>query len=147
MFLWIRGPFQFLLFLILFFLDIAPLQWLEKRKEKLLKESRVHISLDEVFSKILKKPSIPQKKRCMIWKPLVFLIRWFLNTQKKRIKNTNRYVWNLSKKKWAWFFWISIFFIKKNSQGRKYVREKQNKKPTTANLASNVLRKYYACRG
>ena len=51
--------------------------------------SRVHISSDEVFSKILKKSSIVQKKWYLIWKPLVFLIRWskfFIFFWKKKFK-------------------------------------------------------------
>ena len=51
--------------------------------------SHVHISSDEVFSKILKKPSIVQKKWYLIWKPLVFLIRWSKKKiffEKKKIK-------------------------------------------------------------
>ena len=37
---------------------------------------RVHISSDEVFSEILKKPSIVQNKLYFIWKALVFSLRW-----------------------------------------------------------------------
>ena len=36
-----------------------------------LKYSRVHFSSDKAFYKILKKPSIVQKKSYLIWKPLV----------------------------------------------------------------------------
>ena len=36
--------------------------------------SRLHISSDEVFSKILKKPSMVQKKWYLIWKPRLLLL-------------------------------------------------------------------------
>jgi hypothetical protein len=62
--------------------QISPLIpfWPSKQRfNKGLYYSRVHISSDEVFSKILKKPSIVLKKWHLIWKPLVFLIRWSKN--------------------------------------------------------------------
>ena len=47
------------------------------------KYSRVHISSDEVFSKILKKPSIVQKKMIPHIKGLQFSMKW----SKKKIQN------------------------------------------------------------
>ena len=49
--------------------------------------SRVHISLDEVFSKILKKPSIVQKKMILHMKAKVVFIG---KKQKNKFEKTNQ---------------------------------------------------------
>ena len=55
--------------------------------------SRVHISSDEVFSKILKKPSIVQKKIIPhIRQPLVFLIRSNFFSNENQLGFHMRYV-------------------------------------------------------
>ena len=48
--------------------------------------SCVHISSDEVFSKILKKPSIVQKKLYLIWKPFNKMKQILFLFLKKKIK-------------------------------------------------------------
>ena len=62
--------------------------------------SRVHNRWNEVFLKILKKPSIVQKKNYLIWQPLVFAL----------IKNKNK----------------NIFFLKTPITKNKKFKTKQN---------------------
>ena len=79
--------------------------------------SRVHISLDSLFSKILKKPSIVQKKWYLIWTGCLFSLRW----SKKKSKwptQKNSFSFMILKSKKEHYFSIELrhFWFKHNTQ-------------------------------
>ena len=72
------------------------------------KYSRVHISSDSLFSKILKKPFMVHKKWYLIW--MLFFIRW---SKKSFIFSENLFC-IISKKTSSLFIWGVIFLCTMN---------------------------------